>query len=60
MISVGRSAVSLKTSRARSSAPRSLASGTRVTFQPYARKRVPTSSLKARSVPPSMVIRFES
>ena len=60
MISVGRSGSALKTPNARSSMSRSLASPTRVTFQPSPMNRVATSSLNARPVPPSMVIRLLS
>ena len=41
---------------ARSSISRSLASPTRVTFQPCPMKRVATSSLNASAVLPSMVM----
>src|SRR2546422_7841191 len=55
MMSVGRPFVSRKTSTACSMRSRSLASPTRRTFQPYARNRVATSSVKARLVCPSIV-----
>ena len=56
MISVGRSRVVRKVRKARASISRSLASPTRVTFQPWPMKRVATSSLKASAVFPSMVM----
>jgi hypothetical protein len=56
MTNVGRSVSFLKVRKARSNISRSLASPTRVTFQPYPMKRVATSSLYAKAVFPSMVI----
>jgi hypothetical protein len=57
---VGRSCSFRNVSNARESISTSLASPTRVTFQPYAMKRVATSSLKASVVEPSIVTGFES
>jgi hypothetical protein len=54
MISVGRSDSFLNVSNARASISRSLASPTRVTFQPFPMKRVATSSENARLVLPSI------
>ena len=59
-ISVGRSSSRLKVSKARSTISRSLASPTRVMFQPWAMKRVATSSEKVSEVLPSIVIRLLS
>ena len=56
MISVGRCASALKFAKARASIRRSLASPTRVTFQPRPMNFVAMSSLKASEVLPSMVI----
>ena len=60
MISVGRSRVLWKVRKARANISWSLASPTRVTFQPYAMNRVATSSVNASAVAPSMVIRLLS
>src|ERR1039458_9114312 len=68
IIKVGRSVVLWNVSTARASISRSLASATRVTFQPYPTKRVATSSLNDQSAGPSRVMplwsyiqhRFES
>ena len=53
---VGRPSVRRKMSSACSMRSTSLASLTRSTFQPYARKRAATSSVKAMLVRPSMVM----
>ncbi len=56
MISVGRFASTLKARNARASMRRSLASPTRVTFQPRLMNFVAMSSEKASDVLPSIVI----
>ncbi len=60
MISVGLSLVRRNFLYAFSSASVSLASGQRMTFQPRPLKRVATSSLKASSVLPSIVMWLSS
>jgi hypothetical protein len=60
MTSVGRFFSSTAVRHARASIAVSFASATRVTFQPWPTKRVATSSLNARSVWPSIVIRLLS
>ncbi len=59
-IRVGRSVSARKVCNARATDDRSLTSATVVTFQPYARNRAATSSVKVRSVCPSIVTRLES
>jgi hypothetical protein len=56
MMSVGRRGSALNVSNARASMVRSLASPTRVTFQPCPMNRVATSSVKASAVSPSMLM----